>query len=316
MMQRRYKERLVSGYFQALNALMSSDDFFKGINEALKILAQATGAGRIYLCEHNTDVETGEIFFKFVNEWKNENCESLIELCDSQRISYSRFSLLNLYEILSSGKIIKYILRDLSAEEQMGFLDLKIKSIIFIPVMIDEEYWGFLGIDDLENYREWNLVEEDILIKFSIKLSSFIKNHTGTSFNREYDLKLKLISEKKFLSIFNTDKKIDINFFEEILSVYINDIPRMGKELEIAFNRKDAAAIEYITHKLTGSLLNLGCESVVEMCNRIEKSAKESLFDENIILLHNQFQKNITLLVEEIVLLKKKYLLGTQPNQL
>lgn len=313
-MQRRYKERLVSGYFHALNSLMNFDAFTKGINEALRILAQSADAGRIYLCEHKIDDETGEIFFKFVDEWKSEKSESLIALSNSNSISYSRFSLLNLYEKLSSGKIVKYILKNLTPEEQMGFFDLKIKSVILVPIMIDEEYWGFFGIDDLENSREWNIVEEDILLKFSNKLAAFLRNRIETSSNSENETRLKLINEKKFLSTFNTDGKADINFFEEVLNVYINDIPQMGKTLEIAFDRKDTAAIEFYAHKLNGCLLNLGCESIIEMCNRIERSAKQSVFDEHIFLLHNQFRNSITLLIEEIILLKKKYSISRESN--
>ena len=86
----------------------------------------------------------------------------------------------------------------------------------------------------------------------------------------------------------------------------------MGKEIEIAIEQKDSTALKYHTHKLGGSLLNLGAESIVEICHKIEHAAKENIIDDNVISLNSLLQENIKRLVAEIISLREKYLID--PN--
>lgn len=304
-------ERLLIGFFQASKAAFNSTTRETGINEALKILAQATDVDRVYICKHMTEMETDEMYFSLIHEWASDQVEHQIESPNFRKISYSRFSLLEFYENLSKGRTLKFILKNLPVDHRLGFLDSRIKSIILIPIMIDDAYWGFLGFDEVNTDKEWSKADEEILVKFTSKLSLLIKEggKEKQARIRKSNLKLHLIDEDNLFSVFYDEAKPELKFFADILNVYSRDIPLMGKDIEIAIEQKDSPALKYHTHKLGGSLLNLGAESVVGICHQIEKSAKENIIDDNVISLNSQLQENIKRLVAEIISLREKYLI-------
>ena len=47
------------------------------------------------------------------------------------------------------------------------FIDKKIKSIILVPILIDGDYWGFIGFDELNKERSWSDSEEYLLHKMA-----------------------------------------------------------------------------------------------------------------------------------------------------
>jgi HPt (histidine-containing phosphotransfer) domain-containing protein len=261
-----------------------------------------------------TDLETDEMYFSLIYEWASDQVEHQIESPNFKKISYSRFSLLGFYENLSNGHTIKFVLNNLPVDHRLGFLDSRIKSIILIPIMIDDSYWGFLGFDEVNTDKVWTDAEEKILVKFASKLAVLIKERGKEKQARikKNNPMLNLIDEENLFSFFYDEAKPELKFFADVLNVYSRDIPLMGKDIEIAIEQKDSIALKYLTHKLGGSLLNLGAESIVEICHKIENSAKENIIDDNVISLNSQLQENIKRLVAEIISIREKYLID--PN--
>jgi hypothetical protein len=307
-------ERLLIGSFQASKAVFSSSTRDSGFNEALKILAQATDVDRVYICKHMSDLETDEMYFSLIYEWASDQVEHQIDSPNFKKISYSRFSLLGFYENLSNGHTIKFVLKNLPVDHRLGFLDSRIKSIILIPIMIDDSYWGFLGFDEVNTDKVWTDEEEKILVKFASKLAVLIKEFGKEKQARikKNNPKLNLVDEENLFSFFYDEAKPELKIFADVLYVYSRDIPLMGKDIEIAIEQKDSIALKYLTHKLGGSLLNLGAESIVEICHKIENSAKENIIDNKVISLNSQLQENIKRLVAEIISIREKYLIS--PN--
>jgi len=120
-------------------------------------------------------------------------------------------------------------------------------------------------------------------------------------------IKLNIIDEEKMVSNFDTSGDADNKFIGEVLKVYVNDIPMMSKELEIAYGSRDSVKLRYIAHKLSGSLLNLGCEDLAELCQKIEISIKKNNFNEDISLVIGELKESTTILVTDLNKLKEKY---------
>lgn len=303
------RERLLMGFFQASKAAFNSTNKDAGFNEALKILAQATDVDRVYICRHMVDEDTGEMYFSLIYEWASDEVEHQIESPNFRKISYSRFSLLNFYENLCRGRVLKFVLKDLPVDHRLGFLDTRIKSIILIPIIVDNNYWGFLGFDEVNTNKVWSDEDEAILIKFTAKLAQLIKENINRKpvTDRKKTPKVTLIDEENLFSVFNDEDKPEYQFFAEILNVYERDIPLMGKEIEIAIENKDTVELKYYTHKLGGSLLNLGAEEIIGICHQIEKSARENIIDDKVVLLNTELQEKIKRLVTEIKSIRDRY---------
>ena len=173
----RRKDNLLQGVAEATRCLISNRDSNTGFNSALRILGIAAKADRVYLYKHEIIEETEEHYAKLLFEWSAESAIAQIEDPALQKLSYSRFSALNFYETLSKGNSLKFIVKDLSPLARAVLIDKTIKSLILVPIMVDDIYWGFIGFDDLNEDREWTDNEESLLLAMSSTFAAVIKKN-------------------------------------------------------------------------------------------------------------------------------------------
>ncbi|MCZ6703551.1 MAG: PAS domain S-box protein, partial [Ignavibacteria bacterium] len=158
------KDKLLQGIAEATKALISSKRQEEGFNHVLGILGLAADVDRVYIFQHQVNTDTDEMYFSLIYEWAAEGTEAQIRNPEFHKISYSRFSTLKFYEKFSNGNTLKYVIKYLPKSYQEAFIDKNIKSIILVPIMIDNVYWGFIGFDDMEEDRVWSDNEESTLI--------------------------------------------------------------------------------------------------------------------------------------------------------
>ncbi|WP_304129753.1 ATP-binding protein [Ignavibacterium album] len=171
------KSRLLQGISKAIAALIAAQNETEGFNSALRILGEFASVDRVYLFRHFEDEFTGEKYFSLSYEWTSSGVVPQIKDPAFRRISYSRFSALQLYELLSKGQSLSFIIKKLSKEERKAFIDSSIKSIILVPILIEDHYWGFIGFDDCHSDRLWTSDEESILSTMAAVLGAVIKRN-------------------------------------------------------------------------------------------------------------------------------------------
>lgn len=171
------KSNLLQGISKAIAVLIAAQNQEEGFNSALKILGESASVDRVYIFQHFEDEFTGEKYFSLSYEWTAYGIVPQIKDPAFKRISYSRFSALQFYELLSKGQSLSFILKGLSKEERRAFIDTSIKSIILVPILIDGGYWGFVGFDDCHSDRLWTSDEESILSTMAAVLGAVIKRN-------------------------------------------------------------------------------------------------------------------------------------------
>ena len=173
----RKKDRLLQGIADATKTLITSKEDEHGFDHALRILGMAADVDRVYIFQHQLNYETDEMYFSLLYEWASEGTESQIRNPDFQKLSYSRFATLNFYENFVNGKTLRFIIKDLPESDKRNFIDKTIKSIILVPIMIDNVYWGFIGFDDMKEDRIWSDNEESILITMASTIGAMIRRN-------------------------------------------------------------------------------------------------------------------------------------------
>jgi PAS domain S-box-containing protein len=171
------KDKLLQGIAEATRSLISLNDPTLAFSKALKILGTAAEIDRVYIYRHREIEETGEMYVSLLYEWASDKTESQILNPAFQKLSYSRFESLSFYKNFSSGKSLKFLIKDLPKEEQKVFIDGNIKSIMLVPIMVDNKYWGFVGFDECKDYRMWSENEESLLITIASTLGAVIKRN-------------------------------------------------------------------------------------------------------------------------------------------
>jgi PAS domain S-box-containing protein len=171
----RKKDRLLQGIAEATKTAISYSDIEKGLTKALQILGEAAEVDRVYIYKHKVNEETDEMYVSIVYEWSSINVEAQIHNPVLQKLSYSRFASLDFYGNFEMGNTLKFLIKKLPVNERQVFVDRNIKSILLVPIMIDNEYWGFIGFDDCCTDRLWSGDEESFLSTMAATIGAVIK---------------------------------------------------------------------------------------------------------------------------------------------
>ncbi len=171
------KDNLLHGIAEATKILITAQNYDAGFNAALRILGISAEVDRVYIYQHLISEETGEMYVSILYEWHSEYIVAQINDPELKRLSYSRFSSLNFYENFSKGNSLKFLIKDLPPAERSVFIDSSIQSIILVPIMVDDEYWGFIGFDDCTTERNWDDNEETLLVTMAASMGAVIKRN-------------------------------------------------------------------------------------------------------------------------------------------
>ena len=301
-------KRLQFGLLKASNIILNShrkEEF----NKVIKIIGEAARLDHVYICKHHKDDEPEEIYFSILLEWFYDSDQIKNDTTQSQKISYSRFSLLKLYENLSTGNTQKFILSNLSEDLKRCFIDKRIKSIIFVPMMVKGEYWGFLGFEEFKYDRKWTDEEIKIFAEFAKLLSNSLEKRNGDKsfYIEKYNQTLKLVNEESILSIFEEEKP-GADFFIDLFDILLKDIPSVSMEIETAVKNKDSENLKFYSHKLGGTLIILGAKSALDISIQLEDFARGKIIDEKTRKFNTKLQEDLNQIIIEIKALREKYL--------
>ncbi len=167
------QKMLFEAVANASNLLLTSTDYNKGINETLKILGAATQVGRVSVYENNIDESSGKMFAKMLYEWNPAYSTVNTDKPSFQYVPYD--VLYGWYNRLSKGIIIVGRVRDLPYNEQEYLKQCNLKSILVMPIMMREKFWGFLQFEDFRNEKTWTNEEQSILLAIASSVGSTIE---------------------------------------------------------------------------------------------------------------------------------------------
>jgi PAS domain S-box-containing protein len=155
------KDVLLGGVAVATNILLTRTSLESAIKETLELLGAVTGVDWVYIFE-NHNSKTSEHLASLRYEWARDAKKSQKANPDLQNSPYVP-AMSRWYEQLSAGKLIKGSIREFPEYERAKLEHQNIKSILAIPILIENRFWGFIGFDDCRSDRTWTSVDISIL---------------------------------------------------------------------------------------------------------------------------------------------------------
>jgi signal transduction histidine kinase len=245
-------------FISSQNAELVLTDVFARIGKALDVQ-------RIYYVESETNNEQIP-FMRLKAEWVSSKEYNLTSHYILYNNLYSASGLDRWYLLLSEGKIISSTILQLPSPEKVLFSGACTKSLIIMPVHIDNSMRGFLGFEDCIEERRWSLLETDAL-KMAVRLlsaeikrieskkelseakelasrSDTLKSHFLAQMSHEIRTPLNVILN--FASLlkdeFNESKRDDLKTY---FSMIENGSKRIIRTIEMMLNMSDLQSNSY-----------------------------------------------------------------------
>ncbi len=150
----RYEEGLAA----CSRALLTGTGSKKDLSQSLGFLLKAANASRVYFCENFVD-ETEGLCMRQTHEIRAKGIRSRLGSKRQKHIPYKE-GFERWRKLLSGGSPINGKVASFPSEERNILESQKTLSVLILPITVNEEWFGFIGFDDVREEREWS--DEDI----------------------------------------------------------------------------------------------------------------------------------------------------------
>lgn len=228
------RERHLSAIISLQQKLLITHEPQKVYDEALNVLGRASGASRVYIFENSRDAN-GRLLMSQKAEWCAEGITPEIDNPFLQNLTYQD-SVPRWVEILSKGKIINSLVKDLPQDEQNIIKSLGVLSVLSLPFIVNGEFFGFMGFDNCVEERVWNEFEIELLQaasqafslaherKLAEKSLHETQEHFGEIFDNTDDLIYLRDLKGKFISVNKTCERVMGYTVEDLPNISMADI--------------------------------------------------------------------------------------------
>jgi diguanylate cyclase (GGDEF)-like protein len=165
----KQRDRLLQGVAKAANYLLAEMNYDLAIEKALAALGEATNVERVYLFQTHPHPVSGEMSISMQCEWIKSGAETSHSHWQNQ--SYQTPGLERWYSKLFQGETISDFTQIFSPEEQKLLMGDHIKSLLFVPLRLETQFWGCLGLVECKSERYWSKHEESSLITMAASIS-------------------------------------------------------------------------------------------------------------------------------------------------
>jgi PAS domain-containing protein len=167
------KDKLLSAVAYSTELLLSNDNLIKAIKKGFERICQNVAADFAFLFKNSKD-ENGVLFSSLVTGWTT----TFFSQADKDQWNTVRVDTVpaEIANKLSQGQIFTALVRLLSDSPIKNLLNSNgIKSVLAIPVMVKNKFWGLIGFDDCVQERIWNDSEKSILTAFANSVAAAIE---------------------------------------------------------------------------------------------------------------------------------------------
>lgn len=163
---------LLSEVKLATEELLAFENFDDSVAKAITRVAKAIGADYAWVFQHRLlDGGMGAALLT-PNLIGTELPPELLAAITAGR-TYEEMGVQHWYDLLSQGGVK---VGDMATEEASEFLRLcNLKRYVVLPILLKDQFWGFIGFDAMDPYRTWTKNDENILRGFCNTLGSVIR---------------------------------------------------------------------------------------------------------------------------------------------
>ena len=263
-----YKDKLLSVIADSANGLLKEENYNNILPDILQNLLTATSSDRAYIFENSRN-ESGEVITSQKFECCSSGCEPHINNPAFQNIPFRVFQ--DQFEGLKEGSVFcgltdKWENKDM----RLWFVQKGIKSFLLIPIIVNQEYWGIVGLEDCDKPRVWSEMDTGVLKTFATSLASAIERKKAEEAILESEARFRYMADTAPVMIWVSDEEDRVTYvnkswvkftgitLEDIkksnwsLLVHPGDVKIAVQEYSEQFKQRLPVLLEYRLKSITG----------------------------------------------------------------
>ena len=170
--QLKIKDRILSAVATSTDILLESMDYVSSIAKCFELIGTATSVDRVYLFENSYD-EQGNAYTSQKIEWNSGSSKPQIDNPELQQIPFEEIE--SFIKPLKNNVAYYSKVSDFDEDVKMILEAQGVLSIIVMPIIINNHFWGFVGFDECKYEREWSEIECSVLNAFNGTLERAIE---------------------------------------------------------------------------------------------------------------------------------------------
>jgi PAS domain S-box-containing protein len=229
----------------------------RGMEEVLERLGQATETSRVYVFRNHLG-EDGRLWNAQLHKWvapgvtpgflEDESGSLLLDFPyrddgSGRWTDFGRWE-----EVLGRGEPMYGNVLDFP-EHERPFLGgkLGIKSMIIVPILVEEEWWGFIGFDDCSRERDWSAAEIGALKAAASTLGAALQRQAVEEELRSSETRYRAVIEQATDGIYildaETRRVVESNpSYQKMLGYTVSELLGMQVYDFVAHPREDVDA--------------------------------------------------------------------------
>jgi len=188
----KQRERLLNMVNNAAGVLLSISDeklFETSLLKSLELVGSCMDIDRLQIwCNEEIN---GELHFVHRYEWLSDYGRSSVPVPIGLHFPYS--SRPEWESLLNRGEYINSPLSGLPESDRNFLNSYGMKSIVIIPMFVEDNYWGFFSIDDCRRERKFSDEEVHILASVGLMMSNAVERNIQNASVREADERTQLM---------------------------------------------------------------------------------------------------------------------------
>ena len=174
-----HRDLLLNTVNKATHILLTSKDddtFYESIMIGMELLGKCVGCDRVHIMKN--EMRDGKLYFTYKYKWTNRVGEIGSSMDVGEKISYD--DLPEFKDTLTNDRCIAGPVAEQNSDTRQFLSKIDIKSVLIIPIFIQDEFWGLVSLSDCKKERNFTDDEIDILRSGSIMMSNTLIRHENT----------------------------------------------------------------------------------------------------------------------------------------
>lgn len=208
---RKRREAILEAISFAAERFLKTEPWHANLPEILERLGRAAQVSRIYIFQTETDpdapLSSEQPNHRIVHEIvfpSHKPCTAGVHLQDRQTARW--------LELMRRGQSIRGLAKEFPEDEKQILLSQRIRSIVTVPILVEENLWGFIGFDECVVERGWSNIEVDTLKTAANLIGAAIQREKSQAKLRESENRYKELADLLPQPVFETDLEGRLTF--------------------------------------------------------------------------------------------------------